>query len=64
MVKAVISPCVKVCVVDGETGFCLGCGRQLGEIAKWARYSDAERDSVMSALPPRMDRLRTLGKVG
>jgi hypothetical protein len=63
MAQTIRSPCVKVCVVDGETGFCLGCGRQLGEIAKWTRLSEAERDTVISALPPRMDRLRSLGKI-
>ncbi len=29
------TPCVKICVVDPETGFCIGCGRTRGEIAGW-----------------------------
>lgn len=58
------TPCVKVCVVEGQTGLCLGCGRTLNEIAKWAKFTDAERDAVMAALPPRMDGLKAAGKLG
>ncbi len=58
------TPCVKVCVVDGQTGNCLGCGRTLGEIARWARFSDEERDRVMAALPGRIDVLKAAGKLG
>ena len=58
------TPCVKVCMVDGQSGHCLGCGRNLGEIARWARFSDGERDLVMAALPERMDALRASGKLG
>jgi len=58
------TPCIKVCVVDGASGNCLGCGRTLGEIARWARLSDSERDTVMAALPARMDALKAAGKLG
>ena len=58
------TPCVKVCVVDGQPGNCLGCGRTLGEIARWARFSDDERDRVMAALPARIDVLKAAGKLG
>lgn len=56
------TPCVKVCVVDGQTGHCLGCGRTLGEIAQWARLSDAQRDGVMERLPERLQALEAAGK--
>jgi predicted Fe-S protein YdhL (DUF1289 family) len=52
------TPCVKVCVVDGESGLCLGCYRQLSEVAGWARLSDAERDAILADLPNRRDRIR------
>ena len=58
------TPCVKVCVVDGQSGHCLGCGRNLGEIARWARFSDGERDIVMATLPARIDALKATGKLG
>jgi predicted Fe-S protein YdhL (DUF1289 family) len=62
MLPPIKTPCVKVCVVDGPTGLCLGCGRSLPEIAKWSRLTDAERDKVMDELPPRIDHLKALGK--
>jgi predicted Fe-S protein YdhL (DUF1289 family) len=54
---AVETPCVNLCLLDPATGTCLGCGRTLAEIASWASMSDAERRSVMAALPGRMERL-------
>ncbi|HOY78153.1 MAG TPA: DUF1289 domain-containing protein [Hyphomonadaceae bacterium] len=64
MLQPIKTPCVKVCVVDGASGNCLGCGRTLGEIARWARLSDPERDAVMVALSARMDALKASGKLG
>ncbi|MCR5881011.1 DUF1289 domain-containing protein [Phenylobacterium sp. J367] len=52
------TPCIKVCVVDGESGLCMGCYRQLNEVAGWARLSDAERDAIMAELPERKRRIR------
>ncbi len=55
--RAIASPCVQVCVVDGESGLCLGCLRTLQEIARWAAYTDAERTAVIAALPGRIGRI-------
>ena len=52
------TPCVKVCVVDGESGLCLGCYRTLQEVAAWARFTEAEREVLMAELPGRRDRIR------
>jgi len=51
------TPCVKVCVIDPETGFCIGCGRTRGEIAGWLALSPVERRSVMETLPERVETL-------
>jgi uncharacterized protein len=51
------TPCIKVCVVDGESGLCLGCFRKLSEVAGWARLSDDERDLILAALPGRRDQI-------
>ncbi len=53
--RPIATPCVKVCAVDGATGYCLGCRRTLPEIAGWARLSDEERAAIMAALPQRPD---------
>jgi hypothetical protein len=59
----IASPCVKVCVVDGESGLCLGCFRTLAEIAGWASFSDAERAAITAGLQARRARIdpRKLG---
>jgi predicted Fe-S protein YdhL (DUF1289 family) len=54
---AIETPCIKVCVVDPETGFCIGCGRTRPEIGAWLQMSPAERRQVMEALPERVANL-------
>jgi predicted Fe-S protein YdhL (DUF1289 family) len=48
------TPCVKICVVDPETGFCIGCGRTRGEIGGWLGMSADQRRTVMADLPERV----------
>lgn len=55
--RPVLTPCVKVCAVDGASGLCLGCLRSLQEIAEWSRLSADRRDEIMAELPSRVDRL-------
>ena len=31
------SPCSKLCVMDEDDRYCLGCKRTLGEIARWGK---------------------------
>lgn len=52
------TPCVKVCVVDGESGLCMGCYRQLSEVAGWAKLTDEDRARIMTELPGRRSRIR------
>lgn len=52
------TPCVKVCIVDGDSGLCLGCYRTLAEVAGWTQLSDAERADIMAGLPERRSRIR------
>ena len=51
------TPCVNVCVVDPESGFCIGCGRTRSEIAGWIAMSAAERREVMAGLEARVETL-------
>lgn len=55
--RAIRTPCVQVCVVDGASGLCLGCLRTLEEIGRWSRMEDAEREGVMAELPARAGRV-------
>lgn len=54
---AVVTPCIKVCVVDGASSLCLGCFRTLSEIGGWSGLTDAERAAVMADLPLRRNRI-------
>lgn len=47
------SPCVKICVVNPETGLCIGCRRSVEEISRWARMTADERRAVIGSLPGR-----------
>ncbi|MEA1941432.1 MAG: DUF1289 domain-containing protein [Pseudomonadota bacterium] len=47
------SPCVKVCFVDPEAEICVGCFRTMEELGRWTRYTDAEREAILEALPGR-----------
>ncbi len=51
------TPCIKVCVVDPETGFCIGCGRTRMEIAGWLGFSATERRTIMGSLAERVSSL-------
>lgn len=52
------TPCIKVCVVDGESGLCMGCYRALTEVAGWSKLTEAQRDAIMAELPSRRSRIR------
>lgn len=51
---AIETPCIKICVVDPETGFCIGCGRTRMEIGGWLGMSPGQRHAVMETLPERV----------
>ena len=53
MVEPIVTPCIKVCIVDGESGLCLGCYRKLEEIASWIRLTPDQRETILSELPGR-----------
>ena len=54
--RSIATPCVKVCIVDGASGYCLGCARSLPEIAAWQKFDDAKRAEIMADLPARWAR--------
>ena len=56
--QPIATPCVKICIVDGESGLCMGCYRTLAEVGGWSRLSDAERAAIMAGLPDRRGRIR------
>jgi predicted Fe-S protein YdhL (DUF1289 family) len=52
------TPCINICEIDFDTLLCKGCGRTREEVARWMSFSDAERATIMAALPERMRKAR------
>ncbi len=49
-----ISPCVRICTMDPDSGLCEGCGRTIEEIAGWIRLDETARQAIMDTLPARL----------
>ena len=47
------SPCVGICAMSEETGYCLGCYRTIDEIRDWWDMSNAERKVTIEACEQR-----------
>lgn len=54
MSTTIESPCILICSIDMETGWCHGCGRTRDEIGAWTLYSPERRRQIMDALPERV----------
>jgi len=48
------TPCIRNCAVHPALPLCVGCGRLLDEIARWAEMTADERRGVMAQLPARL----------
>jgi uncharacterized protein len=44
------SPCVGICELDRTGQICLGCGRTLDEIGRWANASETEKLAILERL--------------
>jgi len=54
--QGVPSPCIDVCRISADTGYCEGCSRTIAEIAAWSECSDAQKRAVLEQLPRRKQR--------
>jgi uncharacterized protein len=48
------SPCNQVCVIDAPTGYCIGCGRTLAEIAEWQGAKPLRQRAIIARLQRRL----------
>ncbi len=55
LAPGVPSPCVSICRMDADTGWCTGCFRTLEEIAQWSRADDADKLLVWQRIEARQD---------
>jgi len=51
------SPCVKICKVTKDI-YCDGCFRTIEEISNWSKYSNKEKESIISSLEERKKSLQ------
>ncbi len=49
----VVSPCIRVCVIEPRSGYCRGCRRTLPEIAGWAKADDSRKLEIIAQLGDR-----------
>jgi predicted Fe-S protein YdhL (DUF1289 family) len=56
--NGISSPCNRICVMHPASGICIGCGRSLDEIARWAALAEPERLAIMARLPARLAALK------
>jgi len=47
------SPCISICAMDEESGFCKGCFRTLEEVASWLYYTDMQKSEIIATLKSR-----------
>ena len=50
------SPCMKICIFDQDSGYCLGCSRTEEEVIKWkdAETTDEWKKKNLEELKSRM----------
>jgi hypothetical protein len=48
------SPCVRICTLDANRTWCLGCGRTLKEIGRWSTLSNETKQAILDDLPRRL----------
>jgi predicted Fe-S protein YdhL (DUF1289 family) len=47
------SPCVGICRLDADSGFCQGCWRTIAEISAWPRLDASARLALLDELGAR-----------
>lgn len=48
------SPCRNICRLSSDGTLCEGCGRTLGDIARWPAASEDERRAIAAAAARRL----------
>lgn len=55
--KAIKTPCIRLCELDCASGICKGCGRFEIEIECWMSMSPEEREAIINECSNRLDKL-------
>ncbi|HQZ02676.1 MAG TPA: DUF1289 domain-containing protein [Thauera sp.] len=49
------SPCINICQMSTDTGWCEGCQRTIEEITRWSRTTDDDRQTILAAVSERRE---------
>ena len=52
------SPCISVCTIDEQTGWCLGCARTIDEIRDWIIMMPDQKQALLGELAERQAKRR------
>lgn len=47
------SPCINICVINADNGFCSGCYRTIDEITHWPKLTPHQKIEVLNELADR-----------
>lgn len=50
---AIASPCIEICVMNEQSGYCRGCFRTVDEIAGWGSFSGDRKAAILRELAAR-----------
>lgn len=53
--ELVLTPCIGVCQMNAQTGWCEGCLRGIDEIARWGSYADPEKRAIWAKIEQRLN---------
>ena len=56
------SPCINICRMSPDTGWCEGCQRTIDEITRWSRTTDDDRRGILAAVAERREWLGAAGQ--
>ena len=54
------SPCINICRMNPQTGWCEGCMRSIDEIAAWSQLGDEAKLAVWAQLPQRREQSKLI----
>lgn len=58
------SPCINICHMSADTGWCEGCQRTIAEITRWSTTTDGDRQAILAAVSERREFLGESGESG
>ena len=52
------SPCTELCIIDDDTGLCVGCYRTSDEIAGWSDFNYEKKREILQEIVLRADKYK------